>query len=216
MKSYYQGWHARNYNRQWHTFTERTLTAVLPELEKAVLSRPRNHQLCILDVGCGTGLLLKQLAQRFPAAELYGVDASPNMLEQAQHALRDVPHMHLTEMEVGSGAQVNLPFAPTTFDLITCSNTLHYFTDPVATLRGWRERLVSLGHIVMEDYILRSVPLPWHAFEWIIKFYDPQHVRLYRPSDVQAFSQQAGLQVLHAHTFPIDFFCRGWVVLLEA
>ena len=216
MKSYYQRGHAQNYNRQWRTFTERTLAAVLPSIESAVLLRQRDHQLRILDIGCGTGLLLKRLAERFPDAELYGIDTSASMLEQAQRALRNKPRSHVVQAELGSSGHKNLPFAPSSFDLITCTNTLHYFSDPIAVLRGLRELLVPLGHVVIEDYTLRSFPLPWNVFEWAIKLYDPQHVRLYPPCDVQSFSQQASFQVIHLHTFPIDFFCQGWVVLLEA
>ncbi len=216
MKSYYQGRHARTYNKQWRTFSERTLTAVLPVLEKAALLQQRDHRLCILDVGCGTGILLKQLAERFPEAELYGVDASQDMLEQAQLTLDTIPHAHLVQTELTLGESVTLPFAPATFDIITCTNTLHYFGNPVAMLRRWRDLLVVMGHAVIEDYTLRNSPIPWNALEGAIKLYDPQHVRLYSPSDAQAFSQQAGFQVLLEHTIPIDFFCQGWIVLLEA
>ncbi len=216
MKSYYRGRHARTYNRQWRTFSERTLAAVLPVLEKAVLLQQRDYHLRILDVGCGTGILLKQLVERFPDAELYGVDASPSMLEQAQHILGTIPHVHLVQAELALGESATLPFAPAMFDIITCTNALHYFRDPVAMLRRWRDLLVAMGHMVIEDYTLRNSPVPWNAFEGAIKLYDPQHVRLYPPSDAQSFSQQAGFHVLHAHTFPIDLFCQGWVVLLEA
>jgi len=68
--------------------------------------------------------------------------------------------------------------------------------------------------MMIEDYTLRNSPVPWNAFEGAIKLYDPQHVRLNQCSDAQSFSQQAGFHVLHAHTFPIDFLCQGWVVLL--
>ncbi len=78
----------------------------------------------------GTGLLLSKLAERFPSAELTGVDASPSMLEQAQHALGTRPHVHLVQAELGLGENVSPPFAPATFDIITCTNTLHYFSDP--------------------------------------------------------------------------------------
>lgn len=215
MKSYYQGRRARNYDRQWRTFTERTLTVVLPLLEKVVFPSQLDHRLRILDVGCGTGTLLKQIAKSFPDAELYGVDSSRNMLDQARQALSNLDHVHLVERAVGSREQANLPFEPESFDLITCTNTLHYFTDPVATLQGLRRLLVPMGKLVIEDYTLRRFPLPWSAFEWAIKFYDPQHVRLYRACEAQVLFRQAGLRVLHAQTFEIDLFCQGWVVLLE-
>ena len=160
--------------------------------------------------------MLRRLGERFPDAELYGIDTSVSMLEQAQHALRNTPRSHVAQAGSGSDGRVNLPFATSSFDLITCTNTLHYFSDPIAVLRGLRELLVPLGHVVIEDYTLRSFPLPWNILEWAIKLYDLQHVRLYRSCDVPSFSQQASFQVIHMHTFPIDFFCQGWVVLLEA
>ena len=40
----------------------------------------------ILDVGCGTGYLLRQLAARCPQAELAGIDPAPAMIEAARAA----------------------------------------------------------------------------------------------------------------------------------
>ncbi|MDQ6662237.1 MAG: class I SAM-dependent methyltransferase [Chloroflexota bacterium] len=214
IKRYYQGRHAQNYNRQWRAFSERTLNATLTSLEQALAARPSDRQRRILDVGCGTGLLLRLLADRFPEAELVGVDASPDMLEHAHHTLKEKPHVQLRQVELGADGQPILPCAPGTFDLITCTNTFHYFTEPVVVLQTWREVLVEGGQVLVEDYTLRRTPVPWNAFEWAIKLYDPQHVRLYPPSTVQVLSQQAGFQVLHTQTFSIDFFCQGWVVHL--
>ena len=70
-------------------------------IESAVLLRQRDHQLRILDIGCGTGFLLKRLAERFPDAELYGIDTSASMLEQAQRALRNKPRSHVVQAELG-------------------------------------------------------------------------------------------------------------------
>ena len=38
----------------------------------------------VLDVACGTGLLLKQLLAQVPGIEAYGLDASADMLAQAR------------------------------------------------------------------------------------------------------------------------------------
>ena len=215
MNKYYKGRHARNYNRQWRTFTERTLAEVLPILEKVVLLRQREHRLRILDVACGTGILLKRLAVRFPDADLFGVDASRDMLNQACITLSDLSHVHVEQAEVGPGERANLPFAPASFDIITCTNTLHYFSDPEATLRGLQHLLVPTGHLVMEDYVLRDSPFPCNAFEWVIKLYDPQHIRLYTHAEAEALCRHVDLHTRKAQTFPIDLFCQGWILLLE-
>src|SRR6266480_1928226 len=63
--------------------------------------------------------------------------------------------------------------------------------------------------------LMRGFPFPWKAFEWAIKLYDPQHVRLYTCSDAQSLCRQAQFQVLHTQVFPIDLFCQGWALLLN-
>ena len=105
-----------------------------------------------------------------------------------------------------------LNFAPGSFDLITCTNSLHYFKEPSATLRGFMHLLTPGGQVVFDDYTLRGFPFPWKAFEWVIKFYDPQHIRLYTLSEAQGVCSSVGLQVVLAKTFPIDLFCSGWVL----
>ena len=49
-------------------------------IEDIVLKKPRR----VLEVGCGTGRNLLRLKKSLPEAELYGVDASPEMLSRAK------------------------------------------------------------------------------------------------------------------------------------
>ena len=41
----------------------------------------------ILDLGCGSGLVAQMLLDRLPAASIFGVDASPAMLDLARRRL---------------------------------------------------------------------------------------------------------------------------------
>lgn len=99
----------------------------------------------VLDVACGTGVLLRHLYERVPGMEAYGVNASADMLAQAREALKDLPNVYLERVEVDGGETANLPYAPHTFDLITCTNALHDIPDPVAFLTGLDRLLVSGG-----------------------------------------------------------------------
>ena len=166
----------------------------------------------MLDAACGTGLLLEQLSQRFPQAELYGVDENQGMLDQAARLLKGRSCIRLVQAALGGEENAGLPFAPGSFDLITCTNSLHYFKEPSATLKSFMRLLAPGGQIVLDDYTLRGFPFPWKAFEWSIKFYDPQHVRLYTLSEAQRVCSSVGLQVVFAKTFQIDLFCSGWVL----
>lgn len=215
MKSYYQGKHVLQYNRTWKTFLHKTLAAACAAIDLEWLklhAQRRQTPLCILDAACGTGLLLERLAPLFPSAELFGVDTSVDMLAQAQQLLQSFPNVHLYRAELFGGTTAGLPFPPAFFDLITCTNTLHYLQEPAVVLRGLKNLLVEQGQFVLEDYVLRGFPVLWKGFEWAIRIYDPEHRTLFSKEEAQRLCQRAGLQVVMAQTFPIDLFCQGWVV----
>lgn len=216
MKTYYTDVHAQHYDQTWRVFSQKTLAVTLSLFESCLRRAEGKQQqpLRILDVGCGTGLLLAKIAEMLPEAELYGVDASQPMLKQAARLLGGGSRVHLTQASLPEKTLDELPFPPDSFDVIVSTNTLHYIANPGVTLKELRRLLSPAGGLVIEDYVLRGFPLPWKMLEWAIKLYDPLHVRLYTRSAIQELSQQLGLQVLDARLFEIDLFCQGWAFLL--
>jgi 2-polyprenyl-6-hydroxyphenyl methylase/3-demethylubiquinone-9 3-methyltransferase len=73
-----------------------------------------------LDVGCGTGHHLSDLATR--GFDVAGIDGSPDMLEQARRA-NPTAELQLADVEA-------LPFADSSFDLAICIEVLRYLPDP--------------------------------------------------------------------------------------
>jgi ubiquinone/menaquinone biosynthesis C-methylase UbiE len=65
----------------------------------------------VLDVACGMGILLKELLECMPGIEVYGVDASTDMLTQARIALKGRSRVQLEQVEVGAGETAKLPYA---------------------------------------------------------------------------------------------------------
>ncbi|GAC1365185.1 MAG: hypothetical protein NVSMB44_26030 [Ktedonobacteraceae bacterium] len=217
VKSYYTEARAKSYDRIWQTFSQKTLAATLSLLDPALVQAEaelRERPVRILDAGCGTGLLLAQLVQLLPQAELYGVDASQPMLAQTAQRLGGLSRLHLQQAALGPGETAGLPFAPAFFDIITFSNALHYISDPVATLHGLRHLLTPVGQIVLEDYTLHGPTRLWRVQEWIIKRYDPRHQRVYTIAQARALCEQAGLAVTRAETFPVNFVFSGWALRL--
>lgn len=196
MNRTYSGWHARWYHRIWRRFEQCTLAAAVALIDWDALAArrlPRGEPLCVLDVACGTGLLLRRLRDRLPDAELFGVDASADMLAQARAALGESPHTHLLQARVGADPRADLSFSPQSFDLVICTNALHYFRDPVAVLRGLAQLLAPDGQLVLVDYARRSAPFPWPLFAWLVRHLDPGHVRAYTLEEVRELCQRAGL-----------------------
>jgi ubiquinone/menaquinone biosynthesis C-methylase UbiE len=215
MRTYYTSKRARSYNQHWKIFSAKTHAATrsvidFTQLEKICHTREQPPR--ILDAACGTGLFLKQLADLIPCAELYGVDASEDMLTQARLSRVQA---QFVQASLHTGKTAGLPYVAGTFDLITCTNVLHNVQDPTGVLRGLAELLASRGQFVIEDFARRTFPFPWRIFEWFTRRRDPQHVQAYTLAEAQQFCQEAGLHVLTAKDFPIDSIWRGWVIRID-
>jgi ubiquinone/menaquinone biosynthesis C-methylase UbiE len=78
----------------------------------------------ILDVGCGTGRLLRAAADAFPDARLCGVDAAAEMVEVAQAQL-----VAGERTELRQAVAEALPFPNESFDLVFSTMTFHHWSD---------------------------------------------------------------------------------------
>jgi ubiquinone/menaquinone biosynthesis C-methylase UbiE len=92
----------------------------------------------VLEVGCGTGYWLTQLAS--PSRRMVGLDASAEMLHQA--SLRGL------QLNLVHAVAEQLPLASATFDRIFCVNSLHHFSDPYAFVASVRRILRPGGTFI--------------------------------------------------------------------
>ena len=100
----------------------------------------------VLDVGCGTGLLLRDLAQRLPgAACLAGVDAAAGMIEQARAKASD-PRLRFEQ-----GTAERLPFPDAAFDLVISTTSFDHWADQRAGLAECHRVLAPRGFFVLTD-----------------------------------------------------------------
>jgi SAM-dependent methyltransferase len=133
-KNYYDdfsGWYERERHHGYH--------AMLDDLELDIL-RPMAAGAEVLEVGCGTGLIMRGLADT--ARRLAGVDISPGMLAEARRRGFDV---------VEGDAQ-RLPFADETFDLAYSFKVLAHVPDIRLAMREMARVLRPGGRLVAEFY----------------------------------------------------------------
>ena len=119
----------------------------------------------ILDVACGTGLLLKILSDRPDSPQLAGIDRVPAMLDEARKRLGSDATLLDADAE-------NLPFEDASFDLVTCTSALHYFLDSDAMFRELRRVTAPSGDVIITDWsrdffwmkvLNKILPLTRHA-----------------------------------------------------
>jgi SAM-dependent methyltransferase len=80
----------------------------------------------VLDLGTGTGVVAKALAERYPDAEVVGIDLSPAMIEEAARQLP--PELAgRVRFEVGDAAALDA--LDGAFELVVLSNMIPFFDE---------------------------------------------------------------------------------------
>lgn len=103
------------------------------------ISRKREGPVRVLDVGCGSAdiprSLLKWASRKKIDLQVIAVDFNGRICRVAVER-KDRPELSIAQADV-----MRLPFAPKTFDLVTCSAFLHHFSESeiVALLKSFQE-----------------------------------------------------------------------------
>jgi ubiquinone/menaquinone biosynthesis C-methylase UbiE len=120
-----------------HRFTDLTdaLIPVYNRLFKVLAGRQheafREHVLelaalqgdeCLLDAGCGTGMMALRVAARYPGCTVHGIDISPKMVAVAQ---RDAETQGLA-VDFRVGSLTDLPYPGDSFDVVTTNIMYHH------------------------------------------------------------------------------------------
>jgi len=151
---------------------------------------PRGTELRAVDLGCGTGIILDLLAQRY--AEVVGLDVSLEMLEGFDtERLGD-------ELLLLRGDMANLPMAPDSFDVVVCRSALHHMDDEVAVLAEICRVLRPGGSLILGEPANDNV-LTRLARWWVKRrpSYGTIHTidRAYTRAQLRDLLSQAGLTV---------------------
>jgi ubiquinone/menaquinone biosynthesis C-methylase UbiE len=97
-----------------------------------------------VDIGCGTGQLTRRLADHFSGANVTGFDYSAGMLAQAR--VRDE---NLDTAALVRADATNLPCAPGSVDLITCTESFHWYPDQGKSLQDMATALRRGGRVAI-------------------------------------------------------------------
>lgn len=95
----------------------------------------------LLDIGCGTGILLRSLAERYPHALVSGIDLAPGMVTAARAAL-----LGRNDAEIRVGDAEQLPYADERFQLVVSTSTYQWL-EQLSTAFGEVYRVLEAGGV---------------------------------------------------------------------
>jgi SAM-dependent methyltransferase len=111
-----------------------------------------------LDVGCGPGETMRLMAERVgPTGRVVGIDTDDELGRAAMLSLRAAGLEQCTFVEADVEGPDPFRAFPDAFHLVFGRLILLHVADPVAVLRRMWEATAPGGHLVAQDYDLRSV-----------------------------------------------------------
>lgn len=128
----------------------------------------------LLDLGCGTGLFLREAKRNHPRLAVTGLDLSAPYLDVARRRLAEWSGVELVE-----GAAESIPAKDASFDIVTCVYLLHEL--PPAARRavaGEIRRVLSPGGflILVDSLQLGDEPDYDATLEWFpVAFHEPYY-----------------------------------------
>ena len=139
----------------------------------------------VLDVGCGHGRSLMELAARAPRGRVVGVDPSELMVEIA--AQRNRPLIEAARVDVVLSGVESLPFPDDVFDKAQCVHVLYFWKDIEMSLREIARVLKPGGRLGL---LFRT-----NADRKVIASFPSEIYRFPALTDVAAALQRAGMNV---------------------
>jgi ubiquinone/menaquinone biosynthesis C-methylase UbiE len=164
---------------------------VIPPISRMV--QRRGDDLRVLDVGCGTGRTLHQLALTHPNLHLFGLDLSPYYLRHAREVLDHVTYLSL----VADKAEA-MPFRDESFDVVTSVYLFHELPKPVRhQVYAEMYRVLRPGGllVIQDSAQLSDGPgLAYFLAQFSHEFHEPFHAGYLR-DDIAAGLCACGFEV---------------------
>ena len=150
----------------------------------------------LLDLGCGSGIYSRSLAQKLNRGTMVGLDLSVPMLNYASSRARSEG---LENLLLIHGNALDLPFPDNEFDAVICCATIHHFSIP-DLLRAIMEvrRVLKPGGRLMTASLRNWIPgkLSKRFVDW---HYQKVGTNFFRPGDLESLFKQAGLNSVECH-----------------
>jgi ubiquinone/menaquinone biosynthesis C-methylase UbiE len=181
---------ASRYDRRWEHYVNASIDRTLAELDLA----PGE---VLLDIGCGTGVLLERVAQRQPRARLYGSDLSGAMLAMARSRLASPIQLLQANAEA-------LPMASASIDVLVSTSAFHFIRHPARAMSEIRRVLRPGGRLIITDWCRDF--LTGRLLDWYLKAYDNAHYHTYGSTEFARLLDDNDFDSISLSRYRINWF----------
>lgn len=148
----------------------------------------------ILDIGCGGGKTINELAHTAKSARVFGIDYSPDCVEMSSSLNADL--IKDGRVKILQATVSALPFDNDSFDLVTAVETYYFWPDLVNDLKEIRRVLKPGGTILLINEVYKHEKFAARNEELSREGNFPYH----SPEEYEAFLTSAGFVSIEIDT----------------
>ena len=160
---------AGDYDRHW---MQRIVFAPIHRTVLQMAAEEVDRPAAILDIGCGTGKLLRSAETRFPDARLVGIDAAIEMVRHAQAA------NPTGTIQFQQATAEDLPFPSASFDLVLSTMTFHHWQDQSRGAAEVARVLTARGRWLLADFVASGFMKQVRRLLRLHQFPDHAHLKV--------------------------------------
>ena len=154
----------------WHiqqtAFIEFREQRVKAMLEMLAAAHPEDRPLRVLDLGCGPGSLCDAVADRFPDAEVVGLDRDPILLRLGRETNRHGERMRLLDLDLADPGWIH-EVGRERFDAVVSATALHWLSpDKLAGLYVALPQVLNPGAAFYKARLMRRMGADQPSSAW--------------------------------------------------
>ena len=158
----------------------------------------------ILDIGCGGGKAVQELAMSAPNGKVYGVDYSEDMVQLSKRVNKVLIKKGLVDIQHGTVS--SLPFAENTFDLVTAFEAYYFWPNLIDDLKEIKRILKQNGTFLMTNEVYKDPKFEERNAKWAKLLDMPLHT----PDEYKGFLEKAGYHIISIDTDPE----KNWITAI--
>jgi len=143
----------------------------------------------LLDLGTGTGALAFAIAPL--VREVVGVDAVPEMLQEAKRRAAEFPNVTFVEGDI-----TKLPEGLGSFEITACVRTFYHVARPELVVAELVRSTLPGGYVLVVDQLAPVDPLVALELNRFERARDPSHTRAFADVDMRQLFESNGLILL--------------------